>query len=125
MGQRTVVVIDDDPVVCRLMEVVFELEGYAVRQAHDGPSGIELVREVQPDAVLVDVMMPGMDGLEVLAVLRSDPLTARLPIVLVSAKAQVADLDAGRAAGASDYVTKPFDPLELVERVERLWGLRR
>lgn len=113
-------VVDDDPVIQNLLEVNFEMEGYTVYVASDGLAGLEMARSRRPDVVVLDVMMPGMNGLEVARHLRDDADTADIPIIVVSAKAQESDLNAGRAAGVDDYVTKPFDPFELLERVARL-----
>lgn len=115
-----VLVVDDDPVIQNLLEVNFEMEGYTVYVASDGLAGLEMARSRRPDVVVLDVMMPGMNGLEVARHLRDDADTADIPIIVVSAKAQESDLNAGRAAGVDDYVTKPFDPFELLERVARL-----
>ncbi len=112
--------VDDDPVIQRLLQVNFEMEGYSVLVAGDGVEGLERARAEHPDAVVLDIMMPKMDGLEVARRLKGDPGTASIPILLLSAKAQDVDLRAGDAAGADDYVTKPFDPLELLERVQAL-----
>ena len=116
----TVLVVEDDPVILRLLEVNFELEGFGVLLAHDGAEGIEMARTHQPDVIVSDIMMPHTSGLELLAALRGDPDTKAIPIILLSAKAQTNDLKVGLDAGADDYVTKPFEPLDLVERVNAL-----
>ena len=116
----TVLVVEDDPVIVRLLEVNFELEGFSVLLAHDGAEGIEMARTHQPDVIVSDIMMPHTSGLELLAALKGDPDTKAIPIILLSAKAQTADLKVGLDAGADDYVTKPFEPLDLVERVNAL-----
>ena len=116
----TVLVVEDDPVILRLLEVNFELEGFRVLLAHDGAAGIEVARAEKPDVVITDIMMPKTSGLELLAALRGDPDTRAIPVVLLSAKAQTGDLKTGIDAGADDYVTKPFEPLDLVERVNAL-----
>jgi DNA-binding response OmpR family regulator len=115
----TVLVVDDDPVIVALLQVSFEMEGYEVRTASDGAAALAQVEAAVPDLVLLDVMMPGFDGLEVARRLRSDPATDAVPIIMLSAKAQTSDITAGLAV-ADDYVTKPFDPLELLERVAAL-----
>jgi len=118
--ERTILVVDDDPVILRLLEVNFEMEGFAVRTAVDGQVGCEVARAERPDVIVSDVMMPRMSGLELVADLKGDPATAGIPIILLSAKAQVSDVRAGLDAGADDYVTKPFEPHDLVERVLKL-----
>ena len=115
-----VLVVDDDPVIQRLLQVNFEMEGWEVVIADDGIAGLKAARELAPDAILLDVMMPKMDGLAVAAELKADPDTANIPVVLLSAKAQAGDLGAGMATGADEYITKPFDPLELLDRVVAL-----
>ena len=116
----TVLVVDDDPVILRLLEVNFDMEGYTVLTAADGAAALEVARERHPDVVVSDVMMPRMNGIELVQALRADDRTSGIPILLLSAKAQNADVKAGLDAGADDYLTKPFEPLELVERVAAL-----
>ena len=118
MPARTVLVVDDDPVIVRLLRVNFEMEGYTVVTAGDGEEGVARAHDSNPDVVVCDIMMPKMNGLEVVERLRADDATKRLPILLLSAKAQDSEIQKGLDAGADDYVTKPFDPLELVERVQ-------
>ncbi len=120
-----VLVVDDDPVIQSLLRVNFEMEGYEVIIASDGVEGLERVGTDSPHIVVCDIMMPNMDGLTVARQLKANPATAHIPILLLSAKAQEADVRAGRDAGADDYVTKPFDPLSLLGRVEALLTARR
>ncbi len=120
MAAGTVLVVDDDPVIQRLLRINFEMEGYEVLVAGDGPAGLDQVRAACPDVVVIDVMMPGMDGLDLTAAIKADPATSHLPVLLLSAKAQDADIRAGEASGADAYVTKPFEPLELLDRVAEL-----
>jgi len=119
MPGPTVLVVDDDPVIVKLLQVNFEMEGYTVLSASDGEEGLAKARESMPDVIVLDVMMPKMDGLQVAGELRGDTATSGIPILLVSAKAQAGDIQAGREV-ANDYVTKPFDPLDLLERVAKL-----
>ena len=118
----TILVVDDDPVILQLLQVNFEMEGFTVITAADGQEGVERTRADRPDIVVSDVMMPRMTGLELVAELKADPETAKIPVLLLTAKAQQADISAGLDQGADDYVTKPFEPLELVDRVNRLLG---
>ena len=120
MPDSTVLVVDDDPVILKLLEVNFEMEGFTVLVAHDGEEGIEVARSNQPDVVVSDIMMPKTSGLELVVALKGDESTRDIPIILLSAKAQNADVRTGLEAGADDYVTKPFEPLDLVDRVNRL-----
>ncbi len=120
----TVLVVDDDPVIQRLLRVNFEMEGYEVIVASDGLDGLERARADHPDIVVLDIMMPRMSGLDVAKALKADPDTASIPVLLLSAKAQEADLRAGDESGADGYLTKPFDPLQLLQRVEELLARR-
>jgi DNA-binding response OmpR family regulator len=116
----TILVVDDDPVIQQLLRVSFEMEGYEVITASDGVAGLERARAERPDLLILDVMMPRMNGIEVARALKSDPGTASIPILMLSAKAQAADVSAGGASGVDDYVTKPFDPEVLLGRAEGL-----
>ena len=118
----TILVVDDDPVILQLLQVNFEMEGFNVITAADGQQGVDRTRADRPDVVVSDVMMPRMTGIELVAELKGDPDTTDIPILLLTAKAQQADIGAGMDAGADDYVTKPFEPLDLVDRVNRLLG---
>lgn len=120
----TVLVVDDDPVIQRLLRVNFEMEGYEVIVAGDGVDGLERARAEHPDIIVLDIMMPRMSGLDVAKALKGDPGTASIPVLLLSAKAQEADLRAGDESGADGYLTKPFDPLQLLQRVEELLAKR-
>ena len=119
-GTPKVLVVDDDPVIVRLLEVNFEMEGFEVVTAVDGVDGVEKAKAHQPDIVVSDVMMPKLNGIELCAAIKGDDATKHIPVVLLSAKAQVADVRAGLDAGADDYVTKPFEPLDLIDRINKL-----
>jgi DNA-binding response OmpR family regulator len=116
----TILVVDDDPVILQLLRVNFEMEGFVVRTAADGEEALDAVRAETPAVVVSDVMMPKLSGIDLTAKLKGDPATAGIPVLLLTAKAQHGDMLDGMAAGADDYVTKPFDPMALVERVNRL-----
>ena len=120
MPPATVLVVDDDPVILKLLEVNFEMEGFQVVRASDGAEGLERARECRPDIVVLDVMMPRMTGYEVAKALREDDITAHIPIIFVTARAQSSDVERGMELGVDDYVTKPFDPLDLIARVNTL-----
>ena len=120
MPDSTILVVDDDPVIQKLLEVNFSIEGYAVEVAGDGVEAVEKARTVAPDLIVLDVMMPRMNGLEAAKVLKGDPATADIPIIMLSAKAQDIDQEAGRDAGVNFYMTKPFDPLELLDKAAEL-----
>ena len=113
-------VVDDDPVILRLLQVNFEMAGFTVSTAADGAEALAAATSEPPDLVVSDVMMPRMNGLELVSALDADDRTRRIPVVLLSARAQADDVIEGFRAGADDYVTKPFEPLDLVDRVNRL-----
>lgn len=125
MAPATVLVVDDDPVILRLLEVNFEMEGFTVVRAADGAEGLERAREVLPDVVVLDIMMPRMTGHEVATALRQDPRTAAIPVIFVTARAQSNDVERGMELGVDDYVTKPFDPLDLIARVNAVLARSR
>jgi DNA-binding response OmpR family regulator len=125
MPDTTILVVDDDPVIQTLLHVNFEMEGYKVVEAVDGVEGLERARADRPDVVVLDIMMPKMNGLEVASALKADPVTAGIPVILLSAKAQESDIKAGQSTGAEDYMTKPFDPLDLLDRVAALLARQR
>jgi diguanylate cyclase (GGDEF)-like protein len=112
-----VLVVDDDPDIARFIELNLSFEGFEVEVAHDGHDAHTRIRLRRPDLVLLDVMMPRVDGVELCRRLRADPLTAGLPVIMLTAKGLSADKVVGLSAGADDYIVKPFDTLELVARV--------
>ncbi len=116
----TVLLVEDDPTILTLLEVNFEMEGFEVVRAEDGRQGLEAARSEKPDVIVSDVMMPEMSGLEMVAALKADEDTAGIPVILLSAKAQGSDVRQGHEAGADEYVTKPFEPLDLIDRVNAL-----
>jgi CheY-like chemotaxis protein len=122
MPAAKVLVVDDDPVIQKLLKVNFEMEGYTVLSAADGAEGLDQARAGAPDVIILDIMMPRMNGLEVLTVLKGDDDLRDIPVILLSAKAQAGDVQAGLDKGADAYVTKPFDPLELLDRVSEFVG---
>ena len=116
----SVLIVDDDPVIQLLLRVNFEMDGFEVSTADDGEQGLEAARRQHPDLVLLDVMMPKLDGYQVLAALRESSDTKDLPVVLLSAKSLDEDKRAGLDAGANAYITKPFDPIRLLAEVKGL-----
>lgn len=119
----TILVIDDEKDLLELVRYNLEKEGYDVILARDGTSGLEIALRHKPDLVVLDLMMPGMDGLEVCRRLRGDDRGRHVPLLMLTAKATEADRVVGLELGADDYVTKPFSPRELVARVKAI--LRR
>ena len=114
----TVIVVDDDVDVARFIEVNLRLEGFDVLVAHDGQEALDVISVRVPDLALLDVMMPNIDGVELCRRLRSDPVTASLPVIMLTATSLSADKVVGLTAGADDYIIKPFDTLELIARVQ-------
>ena len=117
MAEANVLIVDDDPVVRRMLQLSFESEGFDVLTAGDGLEGLESMRSGKPDVIILDIMMPKLDGMKVLDEMNADDGLRGLPVILLSAKATSLDVDLGLKAGAADYVTKPCDPIELVDRV--------
>jgi DNA-binding response OmpR family regulator len=115
-----ILVVDDDPVIVRLLEVNLRLDGYEVETASRGEEALERAAATGPDLVILDVMMPGLDGWETCRRLREQPAFAETPVVFLSARAQDDDRSRGVALGSVSYVTKPFDPVRLMELVRQL-----
>src|ERR687883_927452 len=115
-----VLVIDDEAPIRLLCRVNLEAEGMEVLEAADGPKGLEQAREQQPDVILLDVMMPGLDGWKVAEQLLEDERTSSIPIIFLTARAEFRDRAKGLDIGGVDYVTKPFNPLELAPLVRGL-----
>lgn len=115
-----VLVCDDERHIVRLIQVHMEKAGYTVVTAYDGKDGLEKIRAEKPDLVVLDVMMPYMDGFEVLKTLRREPEYENLPVIMLTAKAQDKDVFEGYHYGADMYLTKPFNPMELVTFVKRI-----
>jgi two-component system phosphate regulon response regulator PhoB len=119
----TLLVCDDEDVLRGLIRAT--LAGYTVVEARDGEEALAQAKAVRPDLILLDMMMPGRSGLNVLAELRRDPVLAGTPVVMLTARTQVEDRDAAEAAGADRYLAKPFSPLQLIAVVEELLEARR
>ena len=115
---ETILVVDDDPDIARFVEVNLRSAGYDVAVASDGEEALQRANEMRPDLVLLDVMMPRIDGFEVAQRLRRNPVTANTSIIMLTAKALSTDKVLGLTAGADDYIIKPFDPIELLARVK-------
>jgi two-component system, OmpR family, alkaline phosphatase synthesis response regulator PhoP len=117
-----ILVCDDERHIVRLIQVNLERQGYQVVTAFDGKEGLEKIRAESPNLVVLDVMMPYMDGFEVLKTIRREPETEALPVIMLTAKAQDKDVFEGYHYGADMYLTKPFNPMELVTFVKRILG---
>ncbi len=116
---KRILIADDDPVILRLLQVNLELEGYAVVTANNGQEAIDAAAAEKPDLVILDIMMPRLDGYQACEKLKADEATRDIPVIFLSAKAQQGDIDRGKSYGVAEYLTKPFDPSELLEVVER------
>jgi DNA-binding response OmpR family regulator len=116
-GTQRLLVADDDRDIRELVTFKLEQAGFAVDAVEDGVSALELARQGQHALAVLDVMMPGLSGLDVARQLRADTATARLPVILLTARTQESDVESGFAVGADDYVIKPFSPRELLSRV--------
>ena len=120
-----ILVVDDDPEIREFVKTNLESEGFEVEVAGSGPEALEFAVDRPPALVLLDVMMPGMDGLTTLRHLRNDVPTANVPVVMLTAKPRAADRVKGLDLGADDYITKPFDVEELVARVRSVIQIGR
>lgn len=121
---KTVLTIDDQADIRRLVRMTLEFDGYKVLEASDGEEGLHLARTQKPDLVLLDVMMPGLDGLAVSATMQADPVLKEIPVVMLTALDRDSDMDAGMEAGAKAYLNKPFGPVELLKLIVHLMGQR-
>ncbi|MFO3796084.1 MAG: response regulator transcription factor, partial [Anaerolineales bacterium] len=119
-----ILIVDDDADTLRLVGLMLQRQGYEVIVASDGPQALQKAEEEEPDLILLDVMMPGMDGYEVARRLRANPITASTPILMFTAKAQIDDKLVGFESGADDYLTKPTHPAELQAHVRALLARR-
>jgi CheY-like chemotaxis protein len=118
----TVLIADDEPSMRLLVRATIESDQYEVLEAGDGEEAWNMIREHKPSVVLLDVQMPGRTGLEVLALIRSDPSLSATRVIMLTAKALKADMEVGLTAGADLYLTKPFSPLDLLTRVDEALG---
>ncbi len=115
---KVALIAEDDRDIRELVAAKLGSSGYAVIAVADGTEALARLREDRPDIALLDVMMPGISGLDIITELRADPLTASIPVILLSARSQEFDVENGIAIGAADYIVKPFSPRELVLRVD-------
>jgi DNA-binding response OmpR family regulator len=123
-AQPVVLAADDDEDILELVAFRLERSGYTVLKARDGEEALQVARDALPDLAVLDVMMPKLDGFEVTRRIRADGTTKAMPIILLTARAQDADVQAGFDAGADDYLRKPFSPQELRARVQAILGRR-
>ena len=120
-AMKRVLIVEDQADIRKLIRMTLEFEPYEIFEAADGAEGLRKAVEIVPDLMLLDVMMPGdLDGLQVCSQVRANPTLQGTRVVLLTARGQVKDRDAGQHAGADDYLIKPFSPLQLIEAIERL-----
>jgi len=118
---KKIILIEDDQDINRLVTHYLTKEGYIIKSSQDGIRGLQLIKQEKPDLVILDLMLPEMDGLEVCKRLRADSKTSALPIIMLTAKGEESDKIVGLELGADDYMTKPFSPKELVARIKALF----
>jgi two-component system phosphate regulon response regulator PhoB len=118
---KRILIVEDQPDIRKLIRMTLEFEEYEIHEATDGGFGLRMAGAIRPDVVLLDVMMPGeLDGLQVCQRVKSDPALASTKVILLTARGQVRDREAGKQAGADEYLVKPFSPLQLIDTLERL-----
>ena len=121
---KKILAVDDEKHILRLVQINLEKAGYEVVTGSNGREALEKVRSEKPELVVMDVMMPEMDGFEALKQLKADPETANIPVIMLTAKAQDADVFHGWQSGADLYLTKPFNPMELLTFVKRIFDAK-
>ncbi len=120
--KHSILIVDDEPMTRDMLRMMLELAGYHIREAEDGLDALRQIDTAVPDLVLLDVMMPGLDGFEVCATLRRMPETAALPVIMLSAKSAQESIQRGLAAGANKYLTKPITRQVLIDEIKELIG---
>jgi len=122
MTQRTILVVDDEPFICRSLTFVLRKDNYRVLEARNGDEALAAIREHKPDLVFLDVMMPKLNGFQVTQQVRADASLDGVKIILLTAKGQECDREIGKTAGANDYMTKPFSPTKILDRAREILG---
>ncbi len=123
MASQTIVVVEDEPDILEVLSYNLRRSGFNVSSAQDGAKGLELVRQSAPDLVVLDLMLPSMDGLDVCRFLKKDDQTRHIPVIMLTARSEESDIVLGLGVGADDYIAKPFSPHEFIARVKAV--LRR
>ncbi|WP_028448295.1 response regulator transcription factor [Chitinibacter tainanensis] len=119
--KTSILVVEDQSDIRKLINMTMQFGNYEVHEADHGLLGVKMAQAVRPSLILMDVMMPGeIDGLQACARIKSDPELRHIPIIMLTARGQQSDFEAGRQAGADGYLTKPFSPLELIDTIEKL-----
>ena len=122
MSKGRILVVDDEIYIVHILDFSLGMEGYEVITALDGEQALEKLKTEKPDLIVLDIMMPKLDGYEVCKAIKSSPETRHIPVILLSAKGRNVDQKMGFDVGADDYITKPFSPRKLVERINQLLG---
>ena len=125
MDVQKILICDDEANIRNIMDFSLEAEGFLAVSAEDGDSALQAAMTEEPDLIILDVMMPGADGLTVCRELKLNPRTKHIPVLMLSARAGKSDREAGLAAGAEEYVTKPFSPQRIVDKVNEMLGVKR
>ncbi len=120
---KKILIIDDDEDIISLIRIILENENYTVIGALNGDEGIKYALKEKPDLILLDIMMPGADGWEVMKMLHTDEKTRKIPVAMLTCKTDVRDKLTGLQEGANDYITKPFSPEELITRVNKIFKI--
>ena len=123
MSKGRILVVDDEIYIVHILDFSLGMEGYEVLTALDGEQALERLKSDKPDLIVLDIMMPKLDGYEVCRAIKSNPDTRNIPVILLSAKGRNVDQKMGFDVGADDYITKPFSPRKLVERINAILGL--
>ena len=121
--KRTILIIEDEGDIIELVKYNLEKEGFSVRSAEDGEKGLRVIKNLKPSLILLDLMLPGIDGLEVAKIIKKDDTLSHIPIIMLTAKSSESDIIVGLEVGADDYIVKPFSPKVLISRVKAI--LRR
>lgn len=125
MSAKRILIVDDESSLRTLVRANLEVDGLEVSEAVDGIEAMNMLQESKPDLILLDIMMPGKDGIEVLEELAADENLRKIPVILLTAKGELEDLERGAALGASGHITKPFDPEQMVRTVKAALGIIR
>ena len=120
MTKKRILVVEDEESLLKLESILFTSKGYAVTGARDGKSALEAIAADRPDLVVLDVMLPDLDGFEICRTIKENPETRSLPVIMLTAKKSSLDLERGRLAGADAYITKPFKSVKVLEVIEGL-----
>ncbi len=120
MSKKRILLVDDEESLVDMVKMRLEASGYEVIPAYDGPEGLELARKERPDLIILDLMLPKMDGYKVCGLLKKDSRYVDIPVIMLTARAQEEDLKLGQELGAEVYITKPFDPQALLSKIQEL-----